>query len=159
MAEGFIVEGGPQLASALRSLGKTPGKNVLRRVGKKRLEPMAENARGRVAERRGDLKKSITVGTRLARSQKTKARGVYVGGGRFRREAKNNVEVYMGPGQQPQAITEEFGTFNQTASPFMRPAFDQEAPAVIPGLGRDIWQEIEKTAQRAAKKRLKALRS
>lgn len=155
MAGSAIVEGGPQLASALRSLGKTPGKNILRRVGKKRLEPMADNARSRVAERSGSLKKSITVGTRLSKSQRA-ARGSYVGGGSFRREAKNTVDVYMGPGQHPQAITEEFGTFNQTPSPYMRPAFDQEAQGVISGLSRDIWTEIEKTAQRAARKRLKA---
>lgn len=148
------VEGGPELAETLRGLGKTLGKNILRRVGRKRLEPMAEHARGAVRQRSGDLAKSIVVGRPLAKSQRA-ARGAGIGGGKFRADAKSNVTVHMGPGQQPQAITEEFGKFNQAPHPFMRPAFDAEAPAVIPGIGDDLWAEIHKAAARAAKKAAK----
>ena len=154
--KGFRVEGGPELAEALRALGKSAGKNVLRRVGRKRLEPMRDAAKANARRRSGNMADNVIVGTRLAPSQKGAgvARGA---GGSFRREAKNNVTVYMGPGQHPQAITEEFGTFNQSPHPFMRPAFDAEADGVIVGIGDDLWAEIKKTAARAAKKAAKLL--
>ena len=145
------IEGFEELTAALRDLGKTTGKNVLRRGGRKRLMPMRDKARAGARERSGDLREAINVGTRLAKSQRA-ARGVHVGGGAFRADPKNDVTVYMGPGQHPQAITEEFGTFNQSPHPYMRPAFDAEADGVIAGIGDDLWVEIRKAAARAAKK-------
>lgn len=150
------IEGARELVAALQDLGKSTGKNVLRRVGRKRLEPMRDAAAAKIRERSGAAKRSIKVGTKLAKSQRA-ARGVHVGGGQFRADPKNDVTIYMGPGQNPEAITEEFGTFNQEPHPYMRPAFDSEAQGVVDGIADDLWVEIRKAAARAAKKAAKLL--
>lgn len=143
------LSGFRELDETFTDLGKTLGKGVLRRVGIKALEPMAERARAAVAVRKGFLQRSIHVGTRLARSQKQRVRRE---GGSFRLDAKDDVTVHMGPGQDPAAITEEFGKFNQAPDPFMRPAFDAEAVGTIDRVGKGLWPEIEKTAARRARK-------
>src|SRR3546814_3938596 len=48
----------------------------------------------------------IDVSTRLARSQAGDKGALAL------------VEMYVGPGQHPQAITQEFGTFKEAAQPF-----------------------------------------
>src|SRR3546814_3751776 len=52
---------------------------------------------------RSNLRESIDVSTRLARSQAGD------------KGALAPVEMYVGPGQHPQAITQEFGTFKEAA--------------------------------------------
>ena len=143
------LSGFRELDETFTELGKTLGKGVLRRVGRAALEPMAEKARGKVRKRSGFLKKTITVGTTLSRSQRPKARR---SGATFRLDAVDGVNVYMGPGQDPAAITEEFGKFNQAASPYMRPAFEAEAIPTINRVGDGLWPEIEKTAARRARR-------
>lgn len=145
------LSGFRELDETFYELGKTLGKGVLRRVGTKALEPMAERARAAVAVRKGFLQRSIHVGTRLARSQRQKPSRI-AGGGSFRLDAKDDVTVHMGPGQDPAAITEEFGKYNQAPAPFMRPAFDAEAEPTIRRVGDGLWPEIEKTAARRARK-------
>lgn len=149
------LDGFKELDATFYELGKTLGKGVLRRVGLKALEPMAERAREKVAVRKGFLKRSIHVGTRLAKSQRTRPTRLS-GGGSFRQDAQDGVTVYMGPGQDPAAITEEFGKYNQAPDPFMRPAFDAEAEPTIKRVADGLWPEIEKTAARRARKLAKA---
>jgi len=143
------LSGFRELDETFYELGKTLGKGVLRRVGTKALEPMAERARAAVAVRKGFLQRSIHVGTRLARSQRQRVRRE---GSTFRLDASDDVSVYMGPGQDPAAITEEFGKYNQAPAPFMRPAFDAEAEPTIRRVADGLWPEIEKTAARRARK-------
>lgn len=147
------LSGFRELDETFYELGKTLGKNVLRRVGRRALEPMADAARANVAVRTGTLKRQINVGTTLARSQRAKASR---SGGTFRQEAQDGVTVYMGPGQDPAAIQEEFGNAHQAADPFMRPAFDAEAENTITRVAEGLWPEIEKAAAKRARKLAKA---
>lgn len=149
------ISGFKELSAALQELGKSTGRNVLRRVARDGLEPMAEVARAKMAERTGEMKRSTHVGTRLARSQRVGAARA-MGGGKFKSDPSQTVRMHMGPGQQPQAITEEFGTFNVKANPSMRPAFDGEAEATINRIADGLWPEIEKAAKRKAKKAAKS---
>lgn len=142
-----------ELDGTFYDLGKTLEKGVLRRVAIKSLQPMAEVAREKVRTRGGFVQRSIHVGTRLAKSQRTKATR---SGGSFRQDAQDEVTVYMGPGQDPAAITEEFGKYNQAANPYMRPAFDAQAVGTIDRVGEGLWPEIEKTAARRARKLARA---
>lgn len=146
------LEGFRELDDTFYALGKALGKGVLRRVGRRALEPMAEHARASVAVRTGRLKRSIHVGTVLAKSQRAKGPVRIAGTGEFRADPLNDVTVYMGPGQDPAAIQEEFGNAHQAADPFMRPAFDAEAVATIKRVADGLWPEIEKTAARRARK-------
>ena len=159
------VTGLREIEQAMEGLTKAAGRGVLRRAGIKALEPMAEDARGRAPDDPAttgfDLKKSITVGTKLSRSQRKALRKA---GG------KSAVEVYMGPGPLPQAIPSEFGTSPFTnggifagtqnpgvkAQPYMRPAWDGGKDRLLNDLKDELWAEIEKAAARAARKAARA---
>src|SRR3546814_3390562 len=82
----------------------------------------------------------IDVSTRLARSQAGD------------KGALAPVEMYVGPGQHPQAITQEFGTFKEAAQPFMRPAWDAQRVHALDIIGTALGIELDKAAKRYAKK-------
>jgi HK97 gp10 family phage protein len=140
------VEGLAALQAALRQLPDATAKNVLRRVGRKVLQPVADRAEALAREHTGALKRSIGVSTKLTKSQRRA--NVKVG--------RDDVEVYVGAGGLTQAITEEYGTEDQTPHPFMRPAWDGEKRSVLANVKTGLWTEIDKAAARLAKKAAKA---
>src|SRR5699024_4921775 len=93
------VLGLSQLEQGLSELPRATGKNVLRRLLRERGKRIAERARNLAPVDEGALKDSIGVSTKLTRSQ------------RRRRRKKAAVEMFVGPGGHPQAITQEFGTW------------------------------------------------
>lgn len=139
------IEGLKEVQTALRELPNATAKSIVRRILKKRGEPIAEAARAKVPIDQGDLKNSITVSTKLSKSQRKK----------HRKPDKNDIEVYIGPGPLPAAHLQEFGTRKQSAQPFMRPAWDSERGNVLNGIREDLWAEIRKAAERLAKKAAK----
>ena len=142
MVEKVHIEGLSELKTALRELPDATAKNVLRRIMKKRGEPIAEHARQLVPVDQGDLRDSISVGTRLSKTQRRQ----------HRKDGPDDVEMFIGPGPHPQAHLQEFGTQHHPAQPFMRPAWDAERMGVLEGLKDDLWTEIEKAAARLARK-------
>lgn len=151
------IEGLKEAQVALRKLPDATAKSVLRRIGKKRLKPVADKARDNVSEDEGHLKESITVSTRLTKSQRRQHRKIN----------SNDVEVFAGAGSNPQAIWIEFGTGERRqkktgksvgkidAHPFMRPAWDAAKRMILVGIRKDLWTEIRKAAARLARKALK----
>lgn len=145
------VDGLAELDAALGALaaeyGTAAGKAVLRRVGTKALQPMAETARGLApddpATGGNDLKNSITVGTRLNKRQAAIAR---------KDQDRALVTVYMGP-TVPHGLLQEFGTVNHPPKQFMRPAWDSEKDGALKIVADELGPEIEKTAARIAKRR------
>lgn len=140
------IDGLRELDAALGELPKATAKAVLRRVGIKALQPMAEAARGMApddpATGGNDLKTSITVGTKLNKRQAAMAK---------KDEGKAFVTVYMGT-NDPAGVQQEFGNVNHGPQPFMRPAFEQEARGAIDIVGKDLGEEIRKTAERRARR-------
>ena len=61
-------------------------------------------------------------------------------------------EVFAGAGGLAQAITEEFGTFDQTPHPSLTPAWEAEKQPALNGLADDLAAEVDKTAKRQARK-------
>ena len=141
MAEYFKLEGLRELEAALRQMPQA----TARRTGLKALragaEPIARAARQLAPVGEGDLVESIDVSTRLAPSQ------------RADRGAVASLEIHVGPGQHPQAITQEFGTYKEPAQPFMTPAWEQQRMTALDIVGTALGIEVEKTAARLAKKR------
>jgi HK97 gp10 family phage protein len=133
------------LKDALEELPKATGKNVMRRILKRRAQPIADDAEALAPVRTGQLKRSIIVGTRLSRRQRRAAK-----------ETKSYVEIYVGPGPLPQAHMDEFGTSQQKPQPFLRPAWDAHKGSLLNNLRDDLWAEIEKAAERLARKAAKA---
>lgn len=146
----FKVDGLREIDAAIGDLGKATGRNVLRRVAVKRLEPMADAARALTPDdpKTGgnDLKTSIAVSTQLGTRQR-----------KMNRLSKSEAEAHMGPSgpdgkSPPQGVMQEFGTAHHGPQPFMRPAWDQGKDALVDGVGTDLWEEIEKAAARQARK-------
>lgn len=140
------LEGFRELERALNELPKTTGKNVLRRVAKGALEPMAERARGMAPVERGDLRASIKVSERRTRRV-----------ARINRFDKNTgVEMAMGPvsggGVLNYATFAEFGTVDTAAKPFMRPAWDGGKDDALEYVKANLGREIDRAATRLAKK-------
>lgn len=136
------VQGLRELERSLLELKVSTARNVGRRTLRQALEPMAEAARQNVAQdRTGELRESIGVTT-----GRPKGKG-------YRRQ--DRIEAHMGPGQQPQAIQEEFGNRRQSPRPFMRPAWDAEKMGALEGVKTILGEEIGKAVQRAARKALK----
>jgi HK97 gp10 family phage protein len=142
------IEGLKELQTALRALPDATAKRVVRRVLKKRAEPIAAHARSLTPVDEGDLKQSIGVSTKLTRRQR-----------RMRRKgARDDIEMFIGAGALPQAHMQEFGTQHNAPRAFLRPAWDAGKDALLQGLKDDLWAEIEKSAARLARKRAKASR-
>jgi HK97 gp10 family phage protein len=140
------VTGLREIETALKNLPKATSKNVVRRVMKARAQPMAETARRMAPVDDGDLQKSITVGTKLSRAQRSK----------HRKRTPGTVEMFVGAGPNPQAHLQEFGTQHSPPQPFMRPAWDTGKEAFLDGIKADLWAEIEKASARLARKAAKA---
>lgn len=140
------IEGLRELDRALGQLSKSTGKNVLRRVARKALTPFAEDMREKVPEDKGDLKRGVGVGTRLTRRQAALHRKTV-------RDSKASIEMFAGAGGHPQAVQQEFGNVNHPPQPSARPAWDANKDRALRIVVTELGREIEKAAQRAARKR------
>jgi HK97 gp10 family phage protein len=139
----FKVEGLSDLDKRLGQLTEAAGKGVLRRTGRKALAPTDAAWRSKAPHLTGQLEESGGVGSKLTRSQ------------RKAQERESFVEVFAGPGPNPQAVLQEFGTYNQPAQPFLRPAWDETKDQVLDIVKTELASEIDKAAKRAAKKAAK----
>lgn len=148
------IDGLRELDAALVELGsefsKSMAKGAARRTLLKALEPMRDTAIALApddpATNGNDLKASITTGTasKLTGRQKRAAR----------KDDRAHVTVYMGTAD-PAAVPQEFGTINHGPQAFMRPAYDEEAEPTLRRVGDGLGPEIEKTAERAYRRRAK----
>lgn len=138
------VEGLRDLDAALGELPKSTAKNVLRRVGRKALEPFDESWRSKAPHLTGALEESGGVGSKLTRSQRKAT------------ERENFVEVFAGPGAHPQATLQEFGTAQHPPQPFARPAWDESKGDALEIVKTELGTEISKAAKRLARKAAKA---
>lgn len=140
--------GGRELDKALAELGsKALAKGVLTRVGKKRLQPIADRANQLAPDdpaTPGGLNQSFVVSTKLNKRQASLAK----------KAGKDFVEVYAGT-NDPAGVQQEFGNVNHGPQPMLRPAWEEGKNSLLPGLGKDMWTEIDKTAARVAKRRAK----
>lgn len=139
------VEGLDALKTALRELPDATARNVLRRVAKQVLQPVADRAESLAPIQVGRLKRSIVVSDKLSRRQKSQ----------FQRTDPNDVMMHVGAGALAQAHMMEFGTQDITPRPFLRPAWDSQKDAVLEEIKAKLWAEIEKAAKRLERKAAK----
>lgn len=146
------VEGLAGLDAALGQLPRATARNTLVRTGKKALEPFLADVKqlapvdadpaNSPKRAPGTLRDSYVIGTRLNKSQ---TKGV-------RKEGKQFAEVYAGT-NDPAGVQTEFGNAHQAPQPHGRPAWDGVQKQTIDTIGTLLWAEIEKSAQRLAKRR------
>jgi HK97 gp10 family phage protein len=153
MAVRVRVDGLRELDAALADLPKATGKAVLRRTLLKAGKPIADAARGMAPDDPltggNDLRSSIGVGTKLTKRQAKLHRKMF-------KNDKASAEAFAGAGKVAHAHLQEFGTVNHGPQPFMRPAWDANAGRALDIIKTDMWTEIEKAAQRLAKRLARA---
>lgn len=136
----FKLEGLSELQEALQELPKATGKNVLKRELIKAGQSIADEAQSNARRLSGKFQRSFGVSDRLHPKQ------------RSQHKKESSVEVFAGPGQLVQAITEEFGTAHSAAHPTMRPAWDAHKRTALDSIAKDLADEIEKARARLARK-------
>ena len=148
------IEGLKELDRALGQLPRATGKNILRRVARKALEPIIADAKSKVHVISGKTKDSLAVSTKLSHRQKALHKKLVPGD-------KSSIEVFAGAGPHnfvPQAIWEEFGTVKQSPHPFLRPAWDGGKMRALNDIKKNLWAEIQNAAVRVARKKTRALK-
>ncbi|WP_034658295.1 HK97-gp10 family putative phage morphogenesis protein [Chelativorans sp. J32] len=150
MARGMKVkiEGLRELDRALGQLPKATGKSVLRRVLKEAGEPIARAARDRAPKLELHLVENIDVGTKLTRRQAALHRKTFA-------DDRASAEVFVGAAD-PAGVQQEFGNERHPPQPFMRPAWDATKRQALHIIEHLLWTEIDKAAQRQARKAAKA---
>jgi HK97 gp10 family phage protein len=132
---------------ALAEVGsKATQKNVLRRVLLKAAAPIDETASNMAPVETGKLQVSVITGTKLTGRQRSSA---------YKAGRLGVMEVHVGTAMS-RGLFQEFGTYKMPASPFMRPAFDMRKGEAEQIIATELWVEIRKAADRAARKRTKA---
>jgi HK97 gp10 family phage protein len=153
-----------ELKAALEELPKSTARRVQERVLLKRAQPVVTTAKAKAPVQFGDLRDSIQATTRRPKGHKTPAARAFaqtraMGGSTAQARAASKaagpafVEVFIGPGRMPQASLQEFGTSHHPPHPYMRPAWDENKGKVLDGIGKDLWDEINKSAARIAKRK------
>ena len=140
------IAGLSELKETLRTLPDATAKNILRRVGKARLQPIVDQANILAPRIKGKLAKSIVVATKLNKSQRSK----------HRKYNDSDVEIFAGAGSVLYSHMVEFGSIHNKPKPFIRPAWDSGKDKLLEGIRDDLWREIEKTLARRARKAAKA---
>jgi len=149
MAVRVKVEGLRELDRALGQLPRSTGKAVLRRVLKKAGQPIADDMRAKApddpATGGNDLRSSIGVSTKLSKRQAKIHRKMF-------RNDKASAEMFVGPGPDPAAWTQEFGTVNHGPQSFARPAWGGNKMRALDIIKSELGGEITKAARRLASK-------
>lgn len=138
------IEGVAELDKQLGQLSASAGKGVLRRVGRKALQPFDQSWRTKAPKLTEQLLESGGVGSKLTRSVRKAT------------ERENTVEVFAGPGANPQAWQQEVGNHNHAAQPFVRPAWEETKDEALNIVKAELGSEIAKAAKRQARKAARA---
>ena len=158
MTANLKMEGFRELEKALSELPAGTSKGIARRVMKKELEPVMKMANAFWPGSDDDVFRITSRISGRQRSQSVAQRGRTV------------VNMFVGaPGGAegtPHAHLIEFGTgprfqrngrFTGSVSPtpMLQPAWDAHKRKILDGLGKRLWDEIEKTQARRAKRAAK----
>lgn len=142
------VEGLRELDDALGEMKKATAANILRRTLLKAGAPIEAMAKALAPRKTGRLADvSISLVPASPSKMTRTGRGAY--------DKKSFVEVLVEAGPEPQAVTQEFGTVNHPPHPFMRPAWLANKMAALAIVKKELWEEIQKAAARAARKAAK----
>lgn len=142
------VEGLAGLNSALAEVGKkATQKNLLVRTLKQVAKPIDDAASALAPKDTGKLQISVITGTQLTRRQRSSA---------YKAGKLGVAEVHVGTALS-RGLFQEFGTYKMPAHPFMRPAWDANKEKALVSFSGIMWDELRKTAERAARKSAKAV--
>lgn len=166
------LHGFKELDRALEEFKPATAKAISRRALLKAAEPIVADARRLVPVRFGHLRDGIHASTarghdvgKAAYAATLRAggtKGDAVAALRSARRgstANSAVEIAVGPGRNPHAHLQEFGTVHHGPQPFLRPAWDANKRKALDIIKDAMGDEIGKAATRAARKAAKAAKS
>lgn len=137
------VEGLRELEAAFKQIGKlATNRNVVVRALTSGLKPMEQRAKDLAPVDEGGLKRGISTGRKLSKSQR-KA---------MRRETRSHVEVYMGPAPSSKSVVQEFGGDGHRPHPYMRPAWEEKNDEALQIIAAELKTETQKAIDRQARK-------
>lgn len=144
-------KGGKELEAALKELGdKGAARRTAERALKLAAQPIRDEWEANVPVDQGDLKRAVKIGRAIKAFQRTSRGDVvktFVG---IDESEDARLHIY--------AEVQEFGSGNVEAQPAGRPAWESQKMNALDRLAADLWAEISKTAERAARKRAKLAR-
>lgn len=158
MSANLKMDGFRELEKALAELPAGTSKGIARRAMKKELKPVLDMANGLWPGSSGDV---FRITSRISRSQISdslaprdrSALNMFVGapGGATGTPEAHLIEFGTGPRFQKN------GRFTGSVSPtpMLQPAWDAHKRKILDGLGKRLWDEIEKTQARRAKRAAK----
>jgi HK97 gp10 family phage protein len=128
------VEGGEELARTLNALPEAVSRKVQLEALKKAAQPMRASMASHAP--RGDQPPHI-------------ADNIGISVARRRADTEEGPSVVVGPVKGfAYGLPLEYGTRHTAAQPFMRPAFDTDAPSSLGIVGQELWAALEKRARR-----------
>lgn len=139
----FSIEGLRETEAALAELPKATAKNAGRRALRAGAQPMLDDFQSRAPRLSGHLVETAGISTKLSRRQKAQHKS---------QEDRDNVEMFIGAGPNPQAVQQEFGNENHPANPSLIPAFENNKRRSVTIIGDALWKEIRRAAERLARK-------
>lgn len=131
-----------ELEAAFGELSSAASKGVLRRTGRKALVPFDEAWRARAPHLSWELEQSGGIGSDIH--------------DRRGHHRESEVEVFAGPGNNPQAVQQEFGNQNHPPQPYARPAWEDTKLEVLDVASEELRVEVQQAAQRAQRRALRA---
>lgn len=134
------VEGLKELQETLKELPGSLPSTVIRKALARAGEPIERAAATMAPKLTGALQRSIRVASKLSRRQ----RAIY--------RQQSEYELFVGAGALVQAITQEFGTIENRAQPFMRPAWEANWRKSLEIFRAALAEEIEKARVKMARK-------
>lgn len=140
------VEGLSQCEEALADLKETFGlslataRNTVGRALTHAAEPMRGAMEANAPRRKGQLKASVKISSRLSRRQKTQ------------HPKQSPVERYVGPGPLPQAHMTEYGSAHNAPLGWARKAVDSTLSQVLERFPEALRQELQRVKQRQERK-------
>lgn len=163
MAELVTLEGFSELDEALGELPRATARNILYKALFLAAEPIDDAWRAEAPFLTGHLKDSGGV-TKAGAADFNKAYSATLSAGGDQasavaagREAQSSsdrafAEIVVGPGRNPQAIMQEFGTHDNHAQPFLTPAWEGNKTKALDTIKEFLTIEIAKAAARMARK-------
>lgn len=139
------IEGLKELDAALSEFSRLHARRIGFRVLREAGEPIARAARNNAPRDEWHLHESIDVGTRLTQRQRAL----------HPKPPKSTIEAFVGTAN-PAGMQQEFGNSRHRMQPWLRPAWDSEKDMALTIIVNQLKVEIDKAAERARRKALKA---
>ena len=142
-----------ELDRALAELPKAVGKNTLRRALMQVAKPIAADAQARAPKETGRLKKKITVAPQLSRRHRgdTPIADAHVFVGATPSQVATAIEF----GTKPRVTEAGKSTGEVPRQPFLTPAFEAGKRKAAEDLKNILWNEIDKSRKRLARRALR----